>query len=258
MTLDDGDPDPGMFTSLRATLASLTAAAASTSHVGGGSSGGGAVATAPSASAATAAATAVESLVDEVALELAELQRANRGAYARTRWAKAGTTEAKHDMDKLFLQLQNLSYERLHLRREVAKCRESESIYQNVDLLPFDEFVRVKSAAGVEAGTITAMGEHELMLARLQFEMDERKRLADELAAVRREKERLQCVLDDRNAALDRFDRDLDAFFALVRPLEDQLGSMVAAVHPAEGGGGPTSTETNGPAGEDAMVVDAP
>ena len=47
----------------------------------------------------------------------------NREMYLQNRAVKTSTSEAKADVDNLYLNLQNLKYEQQHLRSEIQDCR---------------------------------------------------------------------------------------------------------------------------------------
>jgi hypothetical protein len=68
---------------------------------------------------------------------LARLRGQNRGAIFRVRDTKQATAEARQEIDRLHLQLQNLYYEQKHLTGEIAACE----AYEYVDRTcywPFD------------------------------------------------------------------------------------------------------------------------
>ncbi|KAG2042829.1 Fms-interacting protein-domain-containing protein [Suillus americanus] len=105
---------------------------------------------------------------------VARLKALNRNANAATRACKQATTEARHDMDQTHLGLQNLLYEKRHLEREIDKCRQFASIYQDVPLYSLPEF---KTLAPPEARSDDVLKNvHQLMLNRLSFELVERQR----------------------------------------------------------------------------------
>ncbi|KAG1833157.1 Fms-interacting protein-domain-containing protein, partial [Suillus variegatus] len=105
---------------------------------------------------------------------VARLKALNRNANAATRACKQATTEARHDMDQTHLGLQNLLYEKRHLEREIDKCRQFASIYQDVPLYSLSEF---KTLAPPEARSDDVLQNvHQLMLNRLSFELVERQR----------------------------------------------------------------------------------
>ena len=58
--------------------------------------------------------------------KLSELRNMNRNAALAVRHTKHHTAEARSEIDKLHLQLQNLYYEQRHLRGEIDACESYE------------------------------------------------------------------------------------------------------------------------------------
>jgi len=119
---------------------------------------------------------------------MGRLKSLNRASNTATRVAKEKTAEARQEMDQSHLNLQNLLYEKRHLEREIEKCRQFASIYQDVPLYSVDDF---RLLAPQEARTEQVLSDdHQLMLNRLSFELAERQRLD------LRKKELMQCKED--------------------------------------------------------------
>ncbi len=57
---------------------------------------------------------------------LAQLRGLNRDAILGVRQTKQATAEARHEIDRLHLHLQNLYYEQRHLRGEISACESYE------------------------------------------------------------------------------------------------------------------------------------
>ena len=57
---------------------------------------------------------------------LAQLRGFNRNAILAVRQTKATTAEARSEIDRLHLQLQNLYYEQRHLQGEISACESYE------------------------------------------------------------------------------------------------------------------------------------
>ena len=57
---------------------------------------------------------------------LGQLRELNRNAILKVRNTKQTTAEARQEIDRLHLQLQNLYYEERHLRGEIAACESYE------------------------------------------------------------------------------------------------------------------------------------
>lgn len=62
--------------------------------------------------------------------QLAQLRGLNRNAIFGVRQTKQATAEARQEIDRLHLQLQNLYYEQRHLTNEITACES----YECVDL----------------------------------------------------------------------------------------------------------------------------
>ncbi|KAJ3103861.1 hypothetical protein HDU97_009780 [Phlyctochytrium planicorne] len=154
---------------------------------------------------------------EEISLMLLELQKLNRVTYHHTRNVKAETADAKQAMDRQFLSLQNLNYERLHIEREIANCKADGSIYQRIDLIPESEFREIHPDL---APNLT---DHELMLARLQFELSERERLAKEANELKAKRDIIRKDLAKSQAELDLLDKEVDSFLKSSLPIQERM-----------------------------------
>ncbi|KAI0759907.1 Fms-interacting protein-domain-containing protein [Irpex lacteus] len=104
----------------------------------------------------------------------ARLKALNRAANVATRAHKQATADTRHNMDQTYLSLQNLLYEKRHLEREIEKCRQFASIYQDIPLYSEEEFLE-KAPEALRTEEVLA-NEHTVMLNRLNFELAERQR----------------------------------------------------------------------------------
>ncbi|KAF8592332.1 hypothetical protein K439DRAFT_1625729 [Ramaria rubella] len=116
-----------------------------------------------------------DALLAEAGGLFAQLKTVNRATNVATRDHKQRTAEARQAMDHTHLGLQNLMYEKRHFEKEIEKCRQFASIYQDISLYTLEEFLFL---APQEARTDDVLqNEHQLMLNRLSFELAERQRL---------------------------------------------------------------------------------
>ncbi|CAH1766786.1 9366_t:CDS:2 [Entrophospora sp. SA101] len=69
-----------------------------------------------------------------------QLRQLNRKSNLEKNSNKLATQEAKLEMDRIHLQLQDLNYMKTYLQREIRKCRSFRSIYQKIPLILEDEF----------------------------------------------------------------------------------------------------------------------
>ncbi|KAH9899832.1 Fms-interacting protein-domain-containing protein [Cubamyces lactineus] len=132
----------------------------------------------------------------------ARLKALNRSANHATRAHKQATADARHEMDQTYLGLQNLLYEKRHLEREIEKCRQFASIYQDIPVHSLEEF---KQLAPEEARTEEVLAdEHQLMLNRLSFELSERQReLIKEKEALLKESKTKAATMESVKTQID-------------------------------------------------------
>lgn len=93
---------------------------------------------------------------------LLKLKRFNRQILLQAHNSSIDVASAQEKVDAHFLQLQNLTYKRGHLLREIEKCQS----FQTEQLDKIDL---------IEPPVEHSDTEHGLMLARLQHELDTRK-----------------------------------------------------------------------------------
>ncbi|GJJ07465.1 hypothetical protein Clacol_001667 [Clathrus columnatus] len=142
-----------------------------------------------------------DSLLSEGGVLFAQLKGLNRITNATTRDHKQKTTEARQTMDHTHLGLQNLMYERRHFEKEIDKCRQFASIYQDISLYSLEEFLKL---APPELQTEDILQtEHQLMLTRLNFELTERQRLDEFKKQLVTERDNLLKESRERQSKLD-------------------------------------------------------
>ncbi|RKP08233.1 THO complex, subunit 5, partial [Thamnocephalis sphaerospora] len=103
---------------------------------------------------------------------IAKLKRLNRTSYFFGRDSKVAASSSRARLEKQHLDLQNLLYERTNLQEEIRKCHKREYSYTSVDMYTLEEF-KQRAPAEMHGDGIDA---HTLMLNRLKFELQERKR----------------------------------------------------------------------------------
>ncbi|TFY78845.1 hypothetical protein EWM64_g5166 [Hericium alpestre] len=151
---------------------------------------------------------------------------ANRAANAATRAHKQATAEARHEMDQTHLGLQNLLYEKRHLEREIDKCRQFASIYQDIPMYSTEEFVQL---APPEARTEAVMSnEHQLMLNRLGFELVERQRLDKRAKELAQQKEELLKESKAKAAVVDNVKVQIDTLMKMAAEVGKKVDELVS------------------------------
>jgi THO complex subunit 5 len=160
---------------------------------------------------------------------LADVRGLNRQALVGVRQTKQTTADARHDVDTLHLQLQNLYYEQRHLSGEIAACEGYEWVarlvapairkcsftdlerdkcshkYQQLPLIPVEEFLK-------EHPEHVDDDESALMVARINHEHAQRQVLEEERQGLLKKKQGLIADNNKRKEDLANLDKDLENF----------------------------------------------
>ncbi|PYI05743.1 hypothetical protein BO78DRAFT_387400 [Aspergillus sclerotiicarbonarius CBS 121057] len=136
---------------------------------------------------------------------LARLRGQNRDAIVHVRETKQSTAEARQEIDRLHLQLQNLYYEQRHLTGEIAACESYDHKYRALPLIPLEEFLALHPEH-------QQSDEHELMIARINHEHAEREKLEQARQELLKRKQALIAENNKRKEDLASLDKDLERF----------------------------------------------
>ncbi|CAG8076733.1 unnamed protein product [Penicillium nalgiovense] len=136
---------------------------------------------------------------------LAQLRGQNRDAIFRVRDTKQSTAEARQEIDRLHLQLQNLYYEQKHLTGEIAACEAYDHKYLSLPLIPVEEFLELHPEHRESS-------EHDLMIARIEHEHAEREKLEQARQELLKRKQGLIAENKKRKNDLANLDQDLEKF----------------------------------------------
>ncbi|KFV09698.1 THO complex subunit 5 [Tauraco erythrolophus] len=118
------------------------------------------------------------------------LKKLNRLAHIRLKKGRDQTHEAKQKVDAYHLQLQNLLYEVMHLQKEITKCLEFKSKHEEIELVSLEEFYK-EAPPEISRPAITLSEPHQQTLARLDWELEQRKRLAEKYKECLTSKEKI-------------------------------------------------------------------
>ncbi|XP_025089480.1 THO complex subunit 5 homolog B-like isoform X2 [Pomacea canaliculata] len=157
----------------------------------------------------------------DVSLQFVMLKKLNRLAHFRCRRAREATNEAKQQIEKYHLQLQNLLYETMHLQKEITKCLEFKSKDEEVELVTVDEFYR--DAPERISRPITKEDPHQLTLARLEWELEQRKELAGKLQEAQLCKEKISQEIRSKEDYLDTLQPKLISILEATKPVQNYL-----------------------------------
>lgn len=160
----------------------------------------------------------------------ARLKALNRAANAATRAHKQATAEMRHDMDQTYLGLQNLLYEKRHLEREIEKCRQFASIYQDIPLHSLEEFLE-HAPEEMRTGEVLN-NEHSLMLNQLNFELAERQRLDKECKRLQALKDELLKESKTRLATMDKVKVQIDELMKHATDVQSKVADLAKPLEP--------------------------
>ncbi|KAL9578553.1 MAG: hypothetical protein Q9212_005648 [Teloschistes hypoglaucus] len=145
--------------------------------------------------------------------ELGSLRESSREAIFEVRGTKQGTAEARQEIDRLHLQLQNLYYEERHLRGEISACESYDHPYQQLPLVPVEKFLELQPKH-------TNDDEKELMFARINHELAEREALEQQRQGLLKRKQGLIADNKKRKDDLASLDKDLETFIDAAKPIQ--------------------------------------
>ncbi|XP_005100291.1 THO complex subunit 5 homolog [Aplysia californica] len=164
----------------------------------------------------------ISGLQTDVTVHFVHMKKLNRLAHFRCRKVRETTNEAKHKIDQCHLQLQNLLYEAMHLQKEITKCMEFKSKDEEIELVPVEKFYS-DAPESVSNPTVTKSDVHRQMLARLEWELEQRKQLASKLTETKSSKEKISEEIQSKQDYLDTLQPKLSAILQATRPVQDYL-----------------------------------
>uniref|UniRef100_A0A6Q2Y544 THO complex 5 n=1 Tax=Esox lucius TaxID=8010 RepID=A0A6Q2Y544_ESOLU len=150
------------------------------------------------------------------------LKKLNRLAHMRLKRGRDQTHEGKQRVDVLHLQLQNLLYEVMHMQKEISKCLEFKSKHEEIDLVSIDEFNK-EAPPEISRISITKDDPHQLTLARLDWELEQRKRLAEKYKESLSSKEKIQKSIEVKKEHLSSLQPGLNAIMQASLPVQEYL-----------------------------------
>uniref|UniRef100_A0A3Q1HK53 THO complex 5 n=1 Tax=Anabas testudineus TaxID=64144 RepID=A0A3Q1HK53_ANATE len=150
------------------------------------------------------------------------LKKLNRLAHMRLKRGRDQTHEAKQRVDVLHLQLQNLLYEVMHLQKEISKCLEFKSKHEEIDLVSEEEFYQ-EAPQEICRPQLTKNDPHQLTLARLDWELEQRKRLAEKYKESLTTKEKIQKTIEVKKEHLRSLQPGLNNIMQASLPVQEYL-----------------------------------
>ncbi|XP_054276283.1 THO complex subunit 5 homolog [Macrosteles quadrilineatus] len=151
------------------------------------------------------------------------LKKLNRLEKFRTNQNREKLHKAKQQADSCHLQLQNLLYEILHLEKEITKCLQFKSKDEEIELVPVEKFYE-EAPKSISRPDVTKKDSHQLKLARLEWELKQRKQLAALCNDLQKEKEKVAVGINKKQSQLDNLAPMLKDLFNASKPVQEALG----------------------------------
>uniref|UniRef100_T1IX43 THO complex subunit 5 homolog n=1 Tax=Strigamia maritima TaxID=126957 RepID=T1IX43_STRMM len=164
----------------------------------------------------------------QACLMFISLKTLNRFEKLRSKVCRDATNEAKSRVDSFQLQLQNLLYESLHLKKEVDKCVEFKSKDEEIELVPVEEFYK-EAPLLITKPEVTKKDKHQLMLGRLHWELEQRQQLAEKCKQANLLKEKINSEIKTTREHLDELSPILTTVIQATKPLQEYLGMPLNA-----------------------------
>jgi hypothetical protein len=147
---------------------------------------------------------------------LIKLRGLQRRSALDVRSTKQQTAEARQEVDRLLLQLQNLYYEQKHLMGEISACEGYDHSYMRLPLISHDEYIALFPDQG-------SVSEEEIMPHRIQHEKGEREQMEEERSRLDKIKEELLKENTRKKEELRKMDEKLEAMVDGLKPIEEAL-----------------------------------
>ena len=158
----------------------------------------------------------------DTALHFITLKKLNRLSHIRCKKARDSTNEAKQRIDQYHLQLQNLLYETMHLEKEITKCLEFKSKDEEIELVPVEDFYK-EAPEDISKSEVTKTDSHQLRLARLDWELEQRKMLAQNLEESESSKDHLDKEIKTQQEYLENLQPKLSSILQSTKPVQEYL-----------------------------------
>ncbi|KAK4434424.1 THO complex subunitB [Sesamum alatum] len=164
-------------------------------------------------------------LVTQILLNFVTLRQVNRSILLEEDGVKAETEHAKVPVELTRLQLHSLMYEKNHYAKAIKACKEFRTKYPGIELVPEEEFIR-NAPEDIKSSILSTDRTHDLMLKRLNYELNQRKELCKLREKLELQKKALQETIANRKKFLSSLPSQLKALKKASLPVQHQLGVL--------------------------------
>ncbi|XP_023020808.2 THO complex subunit 5 [Leptinotarsa decemlineata] len=166
-------------------------------------------------------------LQTDIFIKLCIIKKLNRFDKIRHVFGRETMAGEKQKCDSIKLSYQNLVYELHHLVAETNKCLAFKSRDEDIELVPFEDFMRdAPSSLSKKFDSFNPQDreqEHSLRLARLEWELMQRKNLAQLCKSLQEEQKKIGQVLVDLKEKLNALRPLLLDVINSAKPLQEHL-----------------------------------
>jgi THO complex subunit 5 len=157
----------------------------------------------------------------QASLLIMKIKKLNRLDKIRLANRRESLAKEKLNVDSNRLKLQNLIYEADHLKKEINKCFSFKSEDEGIELVPVEEFLEVATIEGDKAEL--QEDKHKLRMARLEFELQQRKEYARQCQELEKSKEEIAQKIVSVRENLDSLEPCLINVCKATRPIQKIL-----------------------------------
>uniref|UniRef100_A0A915PRQ5 THO complex subunit 5 n=1 Tax=Setaria digitata TaxID=48799 RepID=A0A915PRQ5_9BILA len=151
------------------------------------------------------------------------LRRLNRLAQYRNRQIRDRVNRERAVVEERFLQLQNVRSEIEHLQKEIDRCYDFRSADEDIEMVSLEEFY-ANAPSNISQEEITRKDQHRQHLARLNWEMEERKNLVGTLQEREGRKNVLITDITTKEHRLKSLKPRIEAVIEAAKPVQELMG----------------------------------
>ncbi|VDM63813.1 unnamed protein product [Angiostrongylus costaricensis] len=169
----------------------------------------------------------------DVLLNIIRMRRYSRLAHYATAQLRAETMSRLEQVEAKYLHLQNSSSEIQHLQKEISRCLQFSAGDEEIDLVSLDEFY-ASAPESISRPEVTKTNEHEQRLARLTWEVAQRKALLDTLTEQEGRRNVLTSSINGKEQRLKSLRSKISSLMTAAKPVQEALGVGNASASSAE------------------------
>ncbi|CAG8528534.1 22660_t:CDS:2 [Cetraspora pellucida] len=164
-------------------------------------------------------------------LKFIKLRQLNRKLYLDKQYIKNETHCAKVQMDRAHMKLQDVMFQKRLLKNMLSRVPRRFK-FEDISLIPVDEFIKTapeQYLPVLSEDDDTKQCNHQLLLAQLRYELDERTRLNDNYLEKLKRKEDALRRLRGKSKLYREVNKIMSDSFSAIKSLQQVNSSLVAS-----------------------------